>query len=92
MHMVGWLMHNNSLIILTSIYHKRQKFGVAQVWRIWQNCIFHQTLFIQSLILSNIPYILGKFAKLYAVKLIAMQFCQPLAMPNFHHSRYAKHF
>ena len=34
-------------------------------------------------------YISGKFAKLYAPKLIAMQFRQPLAMQNFCHLRYA---
>ena len=48
---------------------------MTKVWRIWQNCIFRQTLLIQSLILSNIsPHISGKFAKLYATKLIVMQF------------------
>ena len=31
-----------------------------------------------------------KFAKLYAVKLIAKWFCQTLALPNFHHLRYVR--
>ena len=43
--------------------------------KVWRNRIFCQTLFI--------PYISGKFAKLYAARLIGMQFRQPLAMPNF---------
>ena len=45
--------------------------------------LFHQTLFTQSLILPYIADILDKFAKLYAVKFIAMQFCLTLAMPKF---------
>ena len=56
------------------------KVGVPKVWQIWQNCIFRQILFIQSLIFPDIS---GKFAKLYPIKLIVMQFCQPIATPNF---------
>ena len=66
-------------------YHKWRKFGVAKVWRIWQNCIFRKILFIQSLIFPDIS---GKFAKLYATKLIVMQFCQPIATPNFRRLQY----
>ena len=58
---------------------------MAKVWQAWQNCIFRQILFIQSLIFPDIS---GKFAKLYATKLIAMQFCQPIATPNFRHLQY----
>ena len=58
---------------------------MTKVWGIWQNCIFRQILFIQSLIFPDIS---GKFTKLYATKLIVMQFCQPIATPNFRRLQY----
>ena len=90
-HTYHWVYHVHTLScanIDNQCYiqcRKWQKFGTPKVWRIWQNCIFHQILFIQSLIFPDIS---GKFAKFYATKLIFMQLCQPIAMPNFRRLQY----
>ena len=51
--------------------------------KVWQICLFRQTLFIQSLLRISDDYI--KFAKLLC---LVMRFHQTLAMPNFHRLLY----